>query len=245
MNSRTARKAIVKVLQKTRLNRTAHRLYYRYLHGFDTASRDVLPALETCFQRSVECRTAYEGDYYEFGVFKGYAFWHAQNTAAKLGLDSMRFYGFDSFRGLPKVQGRDMTPNDAFYEGQYTCTKDKVTENLERAGVDWKKTFLIEGFFGDSLNAATKRELGMQKIAIALIDCDLYASTVDVLNFISDMIIDGTILLFDDWNCFDRDDEKGQRRAFHEFRERYPQLAVEDLFTFGAYGQVFMLRKPH
>ncbi|MBA3563316.1 MAG: hypothetical protein H0W33_04805 [Gammaproteobacteria bacterium] len=241
----TARTIIVKLLQKTRLNRVAHRLYYRYLHGFDTASRDVLPALQTCFQKSVESRTAYEGDYCEFGIFKGYAFWYAQDTAAKLGLDGLRFYGFDSFRGLPKVQGRDATANDAFYEGQFSCTKDRVTENLERAGVDWNRTFLIEGFFGESLNETTKNELEMRKIAIALIDCDLYASTIDVLHFISDMIIDGTILLFDDWNCFDRNDERGQRRAFREFRDRHPRLAVEDLFTYGAYGQVFMLRKPH
>jgi len=234
----------VKLLQKTRLNRAAHRIYYGYLHGFDTANRDVLPALEACFRKSVECCTAQKGDYYEFGIFKGYSFWHAQRTAAKHGLDTMRFYGFDSFRGLPKVHGRDRTRNDDFYEGQYNCSKAKVAEYLGRAGVDWEKTFLIEGFFEESLHAETKRAHGMNKIAIALIDCDLYASTVEVLNFISDMIIDQTILIFDDWNCFDRDDDRGQRKAFREFLRLHPGIAVEDLFSYGFYGQVFLLRKP-
>ena len=37
---------IVKFLQKTKLNKLAHKIYYRYVHGFDTATKDLLPALE-------------------------------------------------------------------------------------------------------------------------------------------------------------------------------------------------------
>ena len=54
----------------------------------------------------------------------------------------------------------------------------------------------------------------MDKISIALIDCDLYSSTALVLKFIRNMLMDKTILIFDDWNCFDGDSQKGQRRAF-------------------------------
>ena len=44
------RPLIVKVLQKTGLNRVAHRIYYRHVHGFDTANRAVLTALERSFE---------------------------------------------------------------------------------------------------------------------------------------------------------------------------------------------------
>lgn len=42
-----------------------------------------------------------------------------------------------------------------------------------------------------------------------------------------------TILIFDDWNCFDKDNERGQRKAFREFLERNKHLSAEDLFTYG------------
>ena len=114
--------------------------------------------------------------------------------------------------------------------------------NLNSKGVDWSKTFLINGYFEQSLTKITKDKYPMNKIAVALIDCDLYSSTVQVLKFIQQMIKDHTILMFDDWNCFDKDDEKGQRRAFKEFLENNTQLKAQPLFSYGVYGQVFVMR---
>lgn len=236
-----ARLIIVKFLQKTKLNKIAHKIYYRYFHGFEPATKDIISALETAFETVVQSETANSGDYYEFGVFKGYAFWQAQKIANEHGLQNMRFFGFDSFKGLPKVQGRDETKEDVFYEGQYSCSKDNVVENLNSKGVDWNRTFLIEGFFEDSLNAKAKEKYRMNKIAVALIDCDLYSSTVEVLGFIKNLLNNKTILIFDDWNCFDGDNEKGQRKAFREFLARNKHFSVEELFTYGLYGQAFLL----
>ena len=85
----------------------------------------------------------------------------------------------------------------------------------------------------------------MKKVAVALIDCDIYTSTRDVLNFISDMLIDKSILMFDDWNCFDKDDEKGQRRAFSEFRQQHPEWEPEEIGGYGLYGQMFLMNLKH
>ena len=71
----------------------------------------------------------------------------------------------------------------------------------------------------------------------------LYESTVEVLAFVQHMLVDGSILLFDDWNAFDMDANRGERRAFREFSERNPQWEAERLFSYGVYGQVFALRK--
>jgi hypothetical protein len=67
-----------------------------------------------------------------------------------------------------------------------------------------------------------------QKAAVVYIDCDLYSSTTAALNFAKDFFQKGTILVFDDWFCFYGDPNKGERRAFHEFCKRNPELIFED-----------------
>ena len=240
------RPLIVKALQKTGLNRVAHRIYYRHVHGFDTANRAVLTALERSFELAASNGVLGDGDYCEFGIFKGYAFLHAQRTAAQHQLESMRFFGFDSFAGLPPIKAADLTKNDEFYEGQYACSKEHVVANLSSAdgGVDWDRTFLVEGYFDRSLTPQLKRDHDLKAVAVALIDCDLYASTVNVLTFLDGLLLDGSVLMFDDWNCFDRDDERGQRRAFGDFLGAHAEWTAEESFAYGDWGQVFVLRGP-
>jgi O-methyltransferase len=241
---RGVRPAIVKMLQKARLNRIAHRIYYRYLYGFETRQKEelaLLQAIEHCFAKALAFGTATCGDYYEFGLFQGRSFWHAQMTAAKHSLSAMRFYGFDSFKGLPVLTGYDESEDDAFYQGQYACSKDQVIANLDSKGVDWSRTFLIEGFYEQSLNEKTKAKFTMDKAAIALIDCDLYSSAAQALSFLEGMLIDNSILIFDDWNCYYADDQRGERRAFREFLEKNRHYGAAELFSYGTYGQVFLL----
>ncbi len=237
-----ARRTIVRLLQATGLNRVAHRLYYRHVHGFDTASAGLTDALERCFDRAVDLGTVRDGDYLEFGLFKGYSFWFAQKAAGERGLETVRFFGFDSFAGLPEVEGVDKTSRGDFYKGQYACSRDQVVANLDSRGVDWSRTVLVEGYFERSLSPRLLSQHGVRRAAIALIDCDLYASTAQVLEFLRPIVLDGTILIFDDWSCFDGDDSKGQRRAFKEFLGSAPHLAAEPFFAYGHYGQVFIVR---
>ena len=81
----------------------------------------------------------------------------------------------------------------------------------------------------------------MKRVALALIDCDLYESTSQVLEFLAPLVDQGTILMFDDWNAFEADDHKGQRRAFREFLATYSGLSAKPSFSYGHYGQVFTL----
>ena len=234
---------IVKILQLTKLNEFVHKIYYQYFHGFNAANRDVLPAIEKCLKKSQDLGTIKEGDYYEFGIFKGFSFWFAQNKANELGLRSVRFFGFDSFEGLPIVDGVDKTRRNIFYRGQYSCSQKDVERNLNKYGVDWSRTFLINGFFTDSLNERIKKQYKMNRIAIALIDCDLYSSTAEVLNFIKDMLINKSILMFDDWNCFGKDKTRGQRKAFNEFLEKNSEFVAQPYFSYASYGQTFFIFK--
>jgi predicted O-methyltransferase YrrM len=223
------------------LNRVAHHLYYRFIHGFVPAQKEVLTALDKCFTLSLEWGPGSAGDYLEFGVFKGYSFWFAQRTADRLGLSSTRFFGFDSFEGLPQIEGTDRTKHGEFYEGQYKCSQEQVIRNLNSKGVDWTRTFLVKGYFKDTLTPELKREHQIKRVRVALIDCDLYASTVEVLNFLGDLLEEGSLLIFDDWNCFQGDDNKGQRRALREFLEGRTGVRAIPVFSYGHYGQVFRI----
>lgn len=238
----TARRVAVRLLQVMRLNRIAHRVYYAHLHGFDAATRATLVGLDRAFAAAQALGTLGRGDYYEFGLFKGYSFWWAQKTARSYEARSMRFFGFDSFEGLPEVVGRDRTGRGEFYRGQYAWPYQRVRAALSRQGVDWSRTFLIRGFYRDSLTGAVRDEYRMGPVAIALVDCDLYASTVDVLRFLAPLLVDRSILILDDWDCFGGDAERGQRKALAEFVERRPEVRAEELFGYGSWGRAFALR---
>ena len=63
------------------------------------------------------------------------------------------------------------------------------------------------------------------------------------MNYIQNMIINNTILIFDDWNCFDKDNNRGQRRAFREFLENNKQFSTQEFISYGGYGQAFIISK--
>src|SRR5205085_1239834 len=86
------------------------------------------------------------GDYLEFGIFRGFTLWYAQQIANLLQVPNLRYFGFDSFFGLPEIKNsKDVS--EEFSEGAYACSKRKVEEHFNQYGIDWKKTFLIEGFY--------------------------------------------------------------------------------------------------
>jgi hypothetical protein len=182
-----------------------------------------------------------KGDYLEFGVFRGYSLHHAQQSASRSGLTSMRFFGFDSFEGLPDVIGNDRKAA-VFVSGDYRCTLDEVERNLTDHGFDWERAVLVKGFFDQSLTNELKHIHSMKRAAVVMVDCDLYQSTVPVLKFLSGLLQDGTVLLFDDWRCFPREDQ-GEPRAFREFLAAHPEWEAEPFGEFPPYGQSFVMRR--
>lgn len=239
----SARKVAVKVLKKTRLNRIMAKTYYRHIHGFSSAGKEIPDSVERSMRYAADGGKILQGDYCEFGLFKGHTFLQAQLIARRLGFDDMRFFGFDSFEGLPPVVGVDDTGQDHFYEGQYACSLDRVTQNLDRHGVDWTRTSLTKGFYSETLTPDLRERLSLRKIAVALIDCDLYSSTVDVLNFIEPLLQDRCVVIMDDWNAFDSANDRGQRRALGEFQQRQPAWKFRPIFSYGDYGQTFQVSK--
>jgi len=154
----------------------------------------------------------------EFGVFEG----RWLKTLIEAALESgshPEVWGFDSFEGLPELTSADL---DCWHAGQYAANYETVRAFLNADERPWVR--LIKGWFKDTLPDAKAQSMG--PVAYARIDCDLYQPAVESLEFLSTRLVDGAILVFDDWTY---DLEKGETRAFSEWIERTPHLRFEFL----------------
>jgi len=182
-----------------------------------------------------------EGDYLEFGVSWGNTFIAAFQNAKRFGLDSMRFYAFDSFQGLPSIAGVDAQGDCEYHAGQYACNTNDFQVRIRQAGVDLSRVRLVPGWYDKVLNDQTKQELQIRKAVVIWIDCDLYESTVPALNFVTDFVQNGTIICFDDWYNFKADPNRGECRAFNEWLARNPRIRAVQYRKFEAAGNSFIL----
>ena len=186
------------------------------------------------------------GDYLEFGVWKGRSFSRAYNIWKHLffnhgELKSMRFYAFDSFEGLPELKNEDA--GGEFNKGQYLCTEEDFKKNIAQAGVDLNRVGIIKGWFDKILNDETKKKLPLKHAAVIFIDCDLYESTVSVLDFITDYLVNGSVVVFDDWFCFKGSPEKGEQKAFKEWLLKNPDIKATKYHKFNWRGNSFIIHK--
>lgn len=183
-----------------------------------------------------------KGDYLEFGVHKGSTLQAAFHLARREKLTDMLFYAFDSFAGMPKSEGVDKIDNlYQFTQGQYACTQEEFENAIASNGVDLEKVHSTPGWFDDTLTPATKENLRIDKAAVIWVDCDLYSSTVPVLEFINDYLQTGTILCFDDWFSFLGKPDRGEQKAYSEWRENYPHIQCVDYHLFGKWGKSFII----
>lgn len=184
-----------------------------------------MPVFEAAFAEVQ--KTGRPGDYLEFGVARGTSIISAVKIARRLGsFDTMRFHAFDSFAGLPGAEG-DFSTGDMAY------TEQVFARFLSKAGIPLDKVTTTKGFFDESLSTAVADSLRIQpgRAHIVHIDCDLYLSTVPVLDFIAPLLGVGSVVIFDDWFSFEgetRPWEHGEQKAFREWtaRERFEPLAI-------------------
>ncbi|MEZ5288466.1 MAG: TylF/MycF/NovP-related O-methyltransferase [Vicinamibacterales bacterium] len=153
------------------------------------------------------------GDLLEFGVYGGGSLRRHIQIFRPTGVVE-RFYGFDSFKGLPALdQAKDL--KGRWHEGQFSDTsKEGVQRMLEESVGHTDDVELVEGWFNETLPLYADR---IRQVAFVRVDCDLYQSTVDVFAFLAGRLVDGAVLYFDDWT---HDAATGETRAFFEFADR-------------------------
>ncbi len=165
-----------------------------------------------------------EGYYMEFGCHTGRTMRLAYDAFHPL--FNWPFLAFDSFEGLPEIDPIDDMP--VWRKGMLQTSEEDFTALMARHGIPPERLRTIKGFYQDSLTDRLKASLLPDKAAVIFVDCDLYQSTVPVLEFAKDFLQRGTVLVFDDWFCHFGDPERGERRAFKEFLARHPELRFED-----------------
>lgn len=180
------------------------------------------------------------GDYYEFGVFKGQTFAYAAKLMQPL-FPNARFIALDSFEGLPEPRGVDAENEytSGFHAGEFTSTEEEFRTNVAEAGADLSRVDIIKGWFDQTLAPGAPESAQRGKAAAAWIDCDLYESTVPVLNFLTTRLNIGSVLLFDDWRCFRNLPDRGEQRACAEWLARNPQIRLRPFVEFGFHGMSF------
>jgi O-methyltransferase len=132
--------------------------------------------------RFVQSRPAGPVDYLEFGVWRGESlrWWCDGNTDQE-----SRFWGFDSFQGLPE----DWCPG--FPKGAFSTAG--TLPDIR----DPRVQFLV-GWFQDTLPPFLESYQTRQRSLIIHCDCDLYSSSLFCLTALNRIIKPGGIVIFDD-----------------------------------------------
>lgn len=137
----------------------------------------------------------------EFGVCRGETIRVIRQTLD----DSFQVFGFDSFIGLPEAwidkHGVVVVPPEYF-------STNGVIPNVPNVK-------FYAGWFSDTLPDHLKVA---QPIALLHIDSDLYSSAKEVLWALNDYIVEGTIIVFDEWFYkHDAQYDDHEQRAFNEW----------------------------
>jgi len=134
--------------------------------------------------------------YLEFGVYEGYTL---RRWATLLQHPESRFFGFDSFEGLPE---------------DWDALRPQGTFNVQGTipTYDDPRVSLCRGWFSDTLPHFT---FPQHDRLVLHMDADLYSSTKFVLDTLSTRISSGTLIIFDQL-C----DRMHELRAWDEFTQK-------------------------
>jgi O-methyltransferase len=178
------------------------------------------------------------GHYAEFGCYGGTSMWLAWQEIAANPVPR-HMWAFDSFAGLPKIEDpRDEHP--AWIPSTMSMSVDDFHAVLASRGVPRDAYTTVEGFFAESL-PPLGHDSPPRDIALAYIDCDLYSSTVSVLDFLEPRLKHGMILAFDDYYCWTDTDVSGERAALDEFAADHPEWNFHRYMSIDWAGVAFVV----
>ncbi len=169
------------------------------------------------------------GDYAEFGCHQAGSFQGAYKALTGLGV-SRHMWAFDSWQALPDDHPRDTHPGWVLGKGGVGGV-DKFHAACERLGVPRDAYTAVEGYYNETLPPLGPNGAPAD-VALAYIDCDLYSSTVTVLEFLEPRLKHGMIVAFDDWFCWSPTEVSGERAALGEFLADHPE------WTFSRYKDI-------
>jgi len=203
------------------------------------------------------------GDYLEFGVYTGRSFvsafhairrafdeqstfniWNTQQDVVERRQlwRAMRFVAFDSFQGLPAPKRLDEQSRD-FVQGKFASSRHQFEGNISGGGVPLERTIVVAGWFADTLTEATIRTHNLRHAAIVHIDSDLYESAKLALNFVAPLLVDGSVIIFDEWYAFRGNPCLGEQLAWREWCAVHPEWTATEYQKEGPWRNSFIVNK--
>jgi predicted O-methyltransferase YrrM len=180
------------------------------------------------------------GDYLEFGVYSGTSLSCMFHVLNEFNLRHVRLFGFDSFEGMP--QSSAVEDEGTWYPGQFKFDINFTKAILTHRGIDWKRVFLTKGWFCDTLKPEFVQKHQIKRASVIMVDCDIYSSTKEVLQFCKPLITAPTVIFFDDWNSNELADKNlGEKLAFDEFLQENPQYTVEEIGGYCVHANAFIV----
>lgn len=142
--------------------------------------------------------------YLEFGVASGQSFkWYLSKNSHP---DS-RFYGFDTFTGLPEDFG-------AYKKGTFNANNQTPEINDSRGS-------FYAGLFQQTLPGFLKT-FQNDKRKIVMLDADLYSATLFTLASLAPFFEVGDLIFFDEFSV-----PTQEFKALHEFQIAFPHIQLE------------------
>tara|TARA_B100002052_G_C15871951_1_gene595134 strand:- start:594 stop:1235 length:642 start_codon:yes stop_codon:yes gene_type:complete len=150
-----------------------------------------------------------QGDYIEFGIFKGKSLYHSVKTAKKINAEkNITFWGLDSFEGFP-------VENHEFYKAKnFKASKSKVKNSFNK----YKNVKIIDGYFEDTLSSDELQNI--ENISFAFIDCDIYESAQVAFKFIKSKMTKGGFIMIDDFTSIDKNGNYIAKSFFDIFDDK-------------------------
>jgi len=203
--------------------------------SFDIADFLRVEVRPDCLEHAAQVGKPIDGLMAEFGVYKGASITRLANRHRK-----HTIHGFDSWVGLPSAwdradgPGRDVV-GPVMDAGHFSCNGQlpKVPSNV----------VLHKGWFEDTIPPFLEqvRANGKKPFRLLDIDCDIYVSTIQILNLCNDLIVPGTAIYFDelcDWGGSPIRYplwEKHEYKALLEWMKKHDR-SVKALSRNGAFG---------
>lgn len=141
-----------------------------------------------------ECVGALEnhGAIVEFGCYIGTTSLHIRRILDTMN-DSRQFHVYDSFDGLPEKRKEDQSPlGEQFVSGELRVSKKQFVHEFKKAGL--RTPIIHKGWFNELSNEDVPGS-----IVFAFLDGDYYESVMTPLKLITPKLIDGAIIVIDDY----------------------------------------------
>ena len=193
----------------------------RHLEGC-TYIRDQFRYIESKRDHIISHLHQSSGSILDCGIWKG-------NTTRALAriFPSIDIQAFDSLEGLPDDWVTSI-------KGTFKLSENELNELDLPQNCNFYK-----GWFSNTLPVWKSNE-SFETISLIRVDCDIYSSTKNIFDVVGDMMVEGTIIIFDEligymgW-------ERHEYKAFNEFLLEHPSIE----FRYESFGETYVAGVVH